>query len=75
MPERINFIVTGAEQLHCVGCETRIQFVLQRLTGVQHVAPDFRTQRVAVQFDPARVSAHQVRQRLEDIGFEVEVSP
>jgi len=74
MPEQINFIVTGAEQLHCVGCETRIQFALQRLTGVQHVVPDFRTQCVAVQFDPAQVSVHQVRQRLEEIGFEVEVS-
>jgi len=74
MPEMINFIVTGAGQLHCAGCETRIRFALHRLTGVQHVAPDFRTQRVAVQFDPAQVNTHQVRQRLEEIGFEVEVS-
>ncbi|MBB4517465.1 heavy-metal-associated domain-containing protein [Paraburkholderia fungorum] len=59
---------------HCSGCDTRIRFALQRMPGVQHVAADAATQRVAVAFDPARLSPSQIREWLQELGFDVEVS-
>ncbi|MBB4518336.1 MAG: heavy-metal-associated domain-containing protein [Paraburkholderia sp.] len=74
MPDRIDFTVTGDEKIHCSGCESRIHFALQRLPGVQHVAADAATQCVAVAFDPARLIPSQIRERLQEMGFDVEVS-
>ena len=74
MMGRIDFTVTGEEKLHCSGCETRVRFALQRMPGVEHVAANAETQRVAVTFDPALLTADQLRERLKEIGFDVEVS-
>jgi copper chaperone CopZ len=73
MSARIDFTVTGKEKMHCSGCESRIRFALQRLAGVQHVAADAHTQRVTVAFDPDQVTSDQLRERLDLMGFEVEV--
>lgn len=74
MAERIDFTVMGDEKLHCSGCETRVRFTLQRMPGIEHVAANAETQRVAVMFDPALLTADQIRTRLNEIGFDVEVS-
>lgn len=74
MSARIDFTVIGEEKIHCSGCENRIRFALLRLTGVQHVAADAHTQRVTVGFDPGQVTPDQVRERLNEMGFHVEVS-
>ncbi|WP_454727775.1 MULTISPECIES: heavy-metal-associated domain-containing protein [Cupriavidus] len=73
MTDRIDFAVTGDEKIHCSGCESRIRFALQRLPGVKHVAADAVTQRVAVAFDPAQLSSNPIRERLNELGFDVEV--
>ncbi|EIL86809.1 MAG: copper resistance protein CopZ [Rhodanobacter sp. 67-28] len=73
MTERIDFTVTGDEKIHCSGCETRIRFALQRLPGVQHVTADAGTQRVVVAFDQVLLTASQIRERLNELGFHVEV--
>ena len=72
--DRIDFTVTGEEKLHCSGCETRVRFALQRMPGVEHVVADAKTQRVAVMFDPALLTADHIRNRLKELGFDVEVS-
>lgn len=74
MTNRIDFIAIGDEKIHCSGCETRIRFALQRMSGVQHVAADTQTQRVAVTFDPALLSPDQIRERLKELGFDTEVA-
>lgn len=72
MSTRIEFTVTGKERIRCSGCESRIRFGLQRLAGVQHVAADARTQRVTIAFDPAQVTLDRLREKLDELGFEVE---
>ncbi|MBU6491606.1 MAG: heavy-metal-associated domain-containing protein [Burkholderiales bacterium] len=73
MMDRIDFAVTGDEKIHCSGCETRIRFALERMQGVRHVGADAETQRVAVAFDPALLTSKQIRERLQMMGFDVEV--
>lgn len=72
MTERIDFTVTGDEKIHCSGCESRIRFALQRLPGVQQVVADAAMQCVAIAFDPVRLDSEQIRERLQEMGFDVE---
>lgn len=73
MADRIDFTIAGDEKIHCIGCETRIRFALQRMSGVQHVATDTETQRVTVTFDPALLGPDQIQARLKEMEFDTEV--
>jgi len=44
---------------------------LRRLPGIQDVQASTETQRVAVTFDPARVSAEAVKAKLLQLGYQV----
>lgn len=59
--QTLESMVTGAEKIHCEGCEQRIGNALRRLSGIQDVRASFRTQQVSVAIDPAWVNDEQVR--------------
>lgn len=67
----VQFEVIGEERIHCAGCESRIATALRRLPGVDEVQASAETQRVKLAIDPARVSADEVRIRLEQLGYEI----
>ena len=55
--------------IHCAGCETRIQSVLARVPGVKEVIASHKTQKVKLTLDPGKVSARDLREKLEDLGY------
>ena len=63
--------VSGAEKMHCAGCETRVSAALRRLPGVRDVRASAATQQIAVTIDPSAVSREQVWARLQQLGYEV----
>ncbi len=71
MAEMVNFTVTGEQKIHCAGCEERITSALRRLPGIQDIQASRETQRVAVTFDPARVTPDKVKTTLEQLGYRV----
>ncbi len=71
MAEMVNFTVTGEQKIHCAGCEERITNTLRRLPGIQDIQASHETQRVAVTFDPARVTPDKVKATLEQLGYRV----
>ena len=71
MAHTVNFTVTGEQKIHCAWCEERITNALRRLPGIQDVQASSETQRVAVTFDPARVSPDKVKAKLEQLGYHV----
>ncbi len=73
MTSKAEFRVTGEQKIHCEGCEQRIDRALRRLPGVQDVEASAENQRVEVTLDPARVGADEVRDRLEFLGYRVEL--
>jgi len=73
MVVKVDFEVVGEEKMHCSACETRVQFTLSRMPGVQNVLASAKTQRIAVVIKPEQVTAQQVQQRLKDAGFETSV--
>ena len=70
MANRIEFVVTGAERMHCAGCEARVVRVLQRLPGVRDVKASHESQRVSMAIDVARVTPDKVQAAIRQAGFE-----
>jgi copper chaperone CopZ len=68
MAQTLHFTVT---KIHCAGCEERITNALRRLPGVQDVQASHETQRVAVTFDPVRMSPDRVKAALKQLGYQV----
>ncbi len=71
MAQTVTFTVAGEQKIRCAGCEERITNALRRLPGIQDVQASHETQRVAVTFDPARVSPDKVRAKLKQLGHQV----
>jgi len=71
MARTASYMVTGEQKIHCAGCEERIMNALRRLAGVQDVQASSETQRVAVTFDPARVSEKEVKAKIQQLGYRV----
>lgn len=71
MTATVQFEVVGEEKIHCAGCESRIATALGRLPGVEDVQASAETQQVKLTIDPARVSADELRVRLEKLGYQV----
>ncbi len=71
MARILNLTVTGEQKIHCAGCEERIGNALGRLLGITDVQASADTQKVVVTFDPDKVSADQVRAKLEQLGYHV----
>lgn len=72
MANKTQFIVTGMQGIHCEGCEQRIDRALRRLPGVLGVEASAETQRVVVEMDTNQVGPEEVRERLDQLGYEVE---
>jgi copper chaperone CopZ len=74
MAQTIELVVTGAEKMHCEGCEQRVSNALRRLPGVQEVRASAATQQVLVTIDPSQVGAEQVRTKLEQLGYQAKIA-
>lgn len=72
MATLIQLEVIGEQRIQCAGCEGRIAYALRRLSGVQDVIASASTQQVSVTVDPERVTPQQIRQRLDELGYQVE---
>ena len=73
MARSIDLVVTGKQQIHCAGCELRIETALRRLPGIRDVQASAETQRVVVKANSAVVGSDQVRAKLEELGYTVTV--
>jgi copper chaperone CopZ len=72
MTNHIDFQVVGDRKINCISCETLINVMLERASGIEEVTSSAKTQYVTVSFDDAQISAEQVRAKLNELGFSVE---
>ena len=64
-------IVLNVKGMHCTGCENRIKNVLSEIDRVKDVQADHTTGIVKIETD-AKVDIDEVKERIDDLGFEVE---
>ena len=62
-----NLIVNG---MMCGGCENRIKNAIKNIEGVENVTADYNTGKVIV-ISNNEVSEEIIKEKLEDIGYEV----
>ncbi len=55
--------------IECEGCVRSIRHALSDMDGVRSVSVDLLTKRVEVEYDPNRVSPEQLRQQIQQVGF------
>jgi copper chaperone len=58
-----------APDIECGGCVNSITRSLRQLAGVEEVTADADTKRVEVRYNEAETGEHDIRARLESIGF------
>ena len=56
----------------CPTCVFNIESFLNELPGVDEVHVNFAAERVTVQYDPAQVTTEQMRQVIQDAGYQVQ---
>lgn len=57
--------------MHCAGCAANIEKVLMRREGVNSVAVNFAASTVLIDYNPQVVSAEQLRETVENAGFDM----
>lgn len=74
MLKSTTFEVVGDQRLACEGCENRVARLLKAVDGVARVRAQASNQRIEVQFDPARLDASALAERLKRSGYETRVA-
>ena len=65
--KKTNLIVNG---MMCGGCENRVKNAIKNIEGVENVTADYNTGKVIV-ISNNEVSEEIIKEKLEDIGYEV----
>lgn len=63
--------VIHVEGMTCTHCKMSVEKALKTLDGVQGAAVNLEAKTVAIDFDPAVVSAENLKKTISNIGYEV----
>lgn len=74
MLKSIIFEVIGDQQIHCEGCERRIERALKTLQGVRQARAQARDQRIRVLFDATTLDSSVIVTRLAEAGYKTRSS-
>ncbi|KZV56451.1 hypothetical protein F511_08349 [Dorcoceras hygrometricum] len=75
MDKRFRTVVFRVGGVTCSSCVASIETSLERLDGVESVAVSVLQGQVVVKYIPDTVSAKEIKEAVEDTGFEVEEFP
>lgn len=56
--------------MHCHNCETRLETVLRATEGVTNAKANHEEGLVTVGYDPSRIDLAEIKEVIEDCGFE-----
>lgn len=60
------------EGMHCTGCSTRLQKVLNNLEGVEEAEVSLEAKQAMIKYDEDKISIEEIREAIEDAGFKAE---
>ena len=67
----IQYVSLTVEGMSCSHCENSIKKAVGALEGVESVTVDLKGKKVAVEFDPGKVSVDGIKNTIEDQGYDV----
>lgn len=62
-------ITLSVEGMTCASCAAAVERALNSLTGVKYVSVNLATNRAAIEYDAAEVSAAQIKKAISDVGY------
>ncbi len=71
MIKKASHLILPIKGMSCTGCERIIEESLNALAGISHVKADYMKGRVEVSFEEGALSAKQITEAIEGLGYEV----
>ena len=68
--EKLNLKISG---MTCAACSARIEKVLSKTDGLEHVSVNLATEKAALEYDPSKVSPQDVIDKILKTGYGAEV--
>ena len=72
--QTIKLKVIGENTIHCAGCERTVEFTLSHMPDVERIEADQETQEIEFELTPGETELEKVKDGLEWIGYQVEVT-
>ena len=60
------------EGMHCAGCSTRLEKVLNNLEGVETAKVSLEEKKATIKYDETKISLENIKETIEDAGFKGE---
>ena len=67
--KEINLKIEG---MHCTGCSTRLEKVLNNLEGVETAKVILEEKKATIKYDETKISLESIKEAIEDAGFKGE---
>ena len=65
-------VVLKIKGMHCEGCSTRVKKVLNNQDGVEEAKVSLEKAEANIKFDETQTSVDELKEAVEDAGFEAE---
>ena len=65
----LNLKITG---MHCTGCSTRLEKVLNNLDGVQNAKVSFEEGKAEIEYEENKIGFDEIKEAIEDADIGVE---
>lgn len=60
------------EGMHCSGCSTRLEKVLNNLEGVETAKVSLEEKKATIKYDETKINIENIKEAIEDAGFKGE---
>ena len=67
--KEINLNIEG---MHCEGCSTRLEKVLNNLEGVERAQVNLGEKKATIKYDETKINIENIKEAIEDAGFKAE---
>ena len=60
------------EGMHCTGCSTRLEKVLNNIEGLETAKVSLEEKKATIKYDENKISLESIKEAIEDAGFKGE---
>ncbi len=60
------------EGMHCTGCSTRLEKILNNLEGVETAKVSLEEKKATIKYDETKINIENIKEAIEDAGFKGE---